>query len=666
MKISFEKWQERQEQLRARRENQVYQSSITPIVFESHHPNSLRHLASDTNWSIYIDETGKHFGFTTSEESLASHQIGRIVALAVPSRTKLNPILDGFHAAEASSQDVDSKLEYLLRQDVGIFGFTVSDPEALAGNWFSHTVLLARWVLLQLPIPVGERSQVSFFIERNDARLAYQPIDSLATLLEGELQAIDSERYKNLTLNTQLMGKDHHMNAYVDVLAFTWGSPSQVSKDRLKKSGLAGHCFLRPDQQSMDRLYLSIARGKKLHVKDWYELCSAVNRESEHGLLAHYLHQLGTQTQNDLQEWHSYLDEVRNRMRSGDYRLNEVSSALDWLEKYTPKSERLPAIYRLPLETTRLGQENHLGKVNFERLQTCIELIQQLEEEDAQQACGALLRVLVSASNNFEFQILKPLLNEWIDKPIAVSGLANYARLHSSLGQIYAFTNNSEEAIKHFNKAIDLFDRLSDKQRANREKQQTNAYRLICLMDLEQVDENAFLRELTSNKNLIPHSRQLASSGNNLRYPHHLWLRALVSLPNAPSDIKDAYLEQSHQWQYGDDHPWGLIDAYRAWLLQIDEQNEMASQCMSRAVELCAQKKNGPILWWIAEVLRTLAQALGIDNIELPSDKQREFLKEVLPSAPHEQLLSFASEGKLSDKKQILIYLKLCLPFNFH
>lgn len=665
LKKTLESWLKRQEQLKERKASPVYCSSITPVVFSDRHPNSLRHLSPASDWTVYIDETGQMFDETAKSEAIHSIQVGRVVALVVPSRTQLKPLPTGFHATEAPPETVDQTLEYILGQDVGIFGFSVNDPSVFAGNWFNHIVLLARWVLLQLPIDPSTATRVNFLIERNDARLAHQSIGSLANLLEGELQAIDAERYATVQISTQLMSKNHVMNGYVDTLAFTWGSPSAVSKDRLKKSALLGHCFLRPDQQAMEHLYLAVGRGNKLLASDWFAFCTAAAQEPDGGVLGRCLQQLGEKVQLSLASWQYYLDEVRAKFRSKDYRLAEINFALDWLEKYIPEGEELPAIYRLPLETSRLSQENHSGKVNMARLQTCFQLINQLEEEDAQQACGALLRVAVSGSNHFEFKILQPMLEKWLAMPIAVSGLANYARLHSSLGQMYAFAHESQAAIAHFDQALVLFDRLSDKRKAMREKQQTNAYRMICLMDQDQVNASTFLAELASNGSLADYSRLLAASGQSLRYSHHLWLRTLLCFPEVSVEARMAYLEVRHQWQYGEDHPWGLIDAYRAWLLKLEGKDYQANERMINAIQLCSKVDSGSTLWWMAEVLRTLAKALNLQNVDQPSAETRSYLQKVLPAAPHESLSIFAREQSLGHEK-IMYWLKQCLPFNFH
>ncbi|NLY12446.1 MAG: hypothetical protein GXZ10_02380 [Gammaproteobacteria bacterium] len=658
-------WQKRQAQLKERSANRNYVSGLTPLKFSEHHPNSLRHMEPSESWTVYIDESGRDFDESAQEYALNNPKVGKVVALVVPSRTQLTNLQPGFHANELTSKQVDETLGYLLRQDVGVFGFSVQDPGAFAGNWFSHIVLLARWVLLQLPIIAQHVTRVNFYIERNDGRLAYQNITSLASLLEGELQAIDNERFAKLRLSMELMDKKHPHNGYVDTLAFTWGSSASESKDRLKKSALMGHCFLHPNQQAMERLYLAISRNGELAPSDWFALCTAAIEEPRKGVLSHYLQRLGEQILNNTAQWLSYLEEVRQQLRSKNYRLSSIGQALDWLETFTPRGEALPAIYRLSLETARLAQENHLGKVNLNRLQICLELIKQLEDEDAQEACSALLRVAVNGTNNFEFKVLQPTVEKWLKKPIALAGLANYAKLHSSLGQMLAFTGELDLAIEQFDHAIALFGRLSDKQQAQREQMQTQAYRLICLMDQGEVAPAQIMLELSGTQNLLKYSRTLASSGQNLRYTQHLWLRALLVFPKQTQEARDAYLEQAHQWQYGEDHPWGLIAAYRGWLLHLTGQSLDASQHFSNAIALCDDAETGPVLWWMAEVLRTLAQTLGVTPVEQPSRQMREYLQVVLVAAPHQALENFAQADQCSHE-QIMQHLQLCLPFNFH
>jgi len=66
-----------------------------------------------------------------------------------------------------------------------------------------------------------------------------------------------------------------------------------------------------------------------------------------------------------------------------------------------------------------------------------------------------------------------------------------------------------------------------------------------------------------------------------------LWLRALLNLPEKTSAAREVYLSQSHMWQSGSDHPWGLVSAYRAWLLKQGGKEADASLKMNLAIDLC-------------------------------------------------------------------------------
>lgn len=665
LKIELDKILKHQQQSAQRKKHFTNSSNIRPVNFSDYHPLSLPYMLPYADWSIYIDESGQYFSHLSDEHGHSSPELGRVVALAVPGRTRLKGFSKPFHATESTPAEVDDCIQYILEQDVGVFGFTVNDPEAFAANWYSHIVLLIRWVLMQLPIVSGEPARAAFYIERNDAKLASRSIDSLASQLEGELQAINPSRFSGLQITTQLMDKNHPMNGYVDALAYTWGSPAAHSRDRLKKSSLLGHCLLTPDQQSMHRLYLAASRNEGLASAEWYQLCTAAANEPRQGFLGDQLKHLGLKTAGDFRLWQRYLDEIRERFRSKNYSLTQISHALDWLEKHKPLGHELPDIYRLPLETARLGQENHQGKVNLERLKTCLQLINRLEEEDAQQACGALLRVAVSGSNSFEFKLLQPVVQQWLDKPVAVSGLASYARLHSTLGQMHAFCHEHEQAIEHFEQAIDLLAKLSDPQRAKREISQTEAYRRIALMDSMTTLSADFLELLAEDTDTNAYSRAIAVSSQNMRYEHHLWLRTLISFPDETANAGKTYIMQSHLWTSGMDHPWGLIAAYRGWLLHNAERAAEAIKQFNHAIELCDQPSNGPVLWWMAEVLRTLASAIGITTQQLPSQEERDRLHIILPAAPHEHLQAFAQAGPCSSTNA-LTWLKRCLPFNFH
>src|SRR5690606_3774627 len=145
----------------------------------------------------------------------------------------------------------------------------------------------------------------------------------------------------------------------------------------------------------------------------------------------------------------------------------------------------------LPLETARLAAGNHRGQVDLPRIQRSLQLMQQLRDEQPAEACEALLRLTASTANAFEFEALRNAVEQWLAEPVAVPGLLNHAKLHSTLGQLEALSGRPDAALVHFDRALDAFARLSDPQQATRDAAQPRTYRLIAEMDSPGVDAEA-------------------------------------------------------------------------------------------------------------------------------------------------------------------------------
>ncbi len=264
---------------------------------------------------------------------------------------------------------------------------------------------------------------------------------------------------------------------------------------------------------------------------------------------------------------------------------------------------------------------------------------------------------------------------------MAVAGLLNYGKLQSTKGQLLAFQGKARQSLPYFEKALSSFDRLSDRIQAKRESRQTRTYRLIALMDAalmqsaEGESDEAVQLVLAE---IIQHfgdrepeyvSQFMVRSTHDERFDHHLWLRAMVYFPNELVETQQIYLKQSTQWREGQDHPWPLISAYRAWLLHEAGNKAAAQQQIERAIFACEDLDHGPTLLWMAEVLRTLALALGLNpENEHPSMMQRDHLQKHLLHAPHAALSTFAQavSGQPISHADILAHLAACLPFNFH
>ncbi len=680
-----------------------YLSGIEPVVLAAGvpHPNSLAHLPPAMLWTVYIDETGERFEDDTDGLALRDRALGRLVALAVPAGTTLPP-LRGFHGTEASSAQTDEVVQRLLRSPVGILGFTVHDRSSCNQYWLGHVRHLVRWVLLQLPVQTtGEAPcKVQVLIEQRDNHTPHDDLRFMARVLESELRALDPARFGQLLLTLEFMDKAHPHNGHVDALAFTWGSPAAASRDRLKKSALLGHCLIEVPTDTTHHLYLALGQHGPLSERHWYALCSAASAAPAQGLLARALQRIGADCQGGAStgavSWPACLAHVQQRLHGKDYRLDELGHALDWLQHHAPEGRHLPAPLQLQLHSARLARANHQGQADAAQLGACLELALQLRDEAPEMACEVLLRLVSATTNHFEFDALQGTVQDWLAQPHGGCGLALRGKLHSSLGQMHAFASQADAAQAAFGQAQACFGRLSDPAQRQREQLQTGQYALIAQLDALTAGPGradaqavaAFIADLhqhlhqAGGKGDGPAlSRSLAYSGQARRYAHHLWLRALVALPQALAAEREAYVQQHPQWQVEPDHPWPLICAYRAWLLHDAGHGAQAAEEMALAIALCMQPGHGLTLRWMAEVLRALAQHLGLaqhaPDPEVartlhPGAAEREQLHTLLPHAPHQALARFANPGAAdpadaaADAPTPWQQLALCLPFNFH
>ena len=664
-----------------RREQARQSSNVHVTLVDGRHPNSLRLQEPSTDWNIYIDETGRIFDESARQLSAADRTVGKVVALAVPARVVLEP-LGGFHATDNMVEQVDNVVQRVLDAPVGILGVSVQSDAARNNSWIGHVLHLIRWTLLQLPVPEGAGDcQIHIHIEKRGQFDRWTDLKVVREALAGEMAALDSSRFANIKLKIEFIGKDHPMNGYVDAVAYTWGSPLPASKDRLERSQLRGHCLVDADEVSLHHLYLALSQHGPLAPLDWYTLCAAAASEPLDSFLSRSLESLGQELQQHPAQWQGYIDEVQVRLRSKRYVLSELRHAIAWLQRFAGTTQVLPSILQLQLSSSNLALANHQGDVGPERIAPCIGLVKELHDEAPDLACEAILRMASALTNNFEFGKLDHVIDEWLDYPVAVAGLLNYGKLQSSRGQSLAFQGKAHEALPFFDLAIASFERLSDPAQAERESRQTDVYRLIALVDDAfrhgAPGESSELVRLALSE-IVQHfdsrnpeeiSRKLATSRQDERFAHHLWLRALVYFPNEMALARESYMQEMAQWQDGRDHPWPLIQAYRGWLLHEAGYSEAARQRFEQAISACEDASHGSTLMWMSQVLRLLVLALGFpEGVECDALVQRDELKKLLPAAPHAALSVFAASvaGPPMARAELLSHLDACLPFNFH
>lgn len=630
-----------------------------------HHPNSLLHLKPQPFWEVVIDETGSQFGQDATDIPLASPDLGRVVALAVPGKQAVLPEIGQHHATEQSHQHNDTLVQRLLEAPVGILGFTVKDKDILhAYSWLSAIHTLCRWVLRHLPMHTGQPVRVDFLIEQRGN--AGADLAAVAELLMAELHSLNAERFANVKVNMAFINKSgHRYNGYVDTIAHTWGSQAAASKDRLKKSAWLEHCLLRPTDETLSRLLLAMD-GEPLSGHDWLALMGQLKELPEHSLAQNSLQRLGEQVAQEPGLWQQYVTHISQELAGKHYRLTELVPALNWLQQYTPAGHALPATLELQWLAGKLAVANHLGQLNMEMVARCFALSEQLKEEDARLVAEVLLRLVVSATNSYQFELAGQVLDHLEQLSAVALGLQNQGKLLSSRGQVLAFMGQHAEATSYFEKALAVFARLSDPSLAHREQAQTGLYRLFTLLDDTAVSDADWVREAELytqahlGKDLPATLRALAYSQEPQRWLHHLLLRAMCLRPGLAADYVIHYVQQEHQWQAGDYHPWPLIGFYRGWLLHQLGREQDARKHWQHALACCAQ--GGATLQWMGQVLTNLVMSLGGQAVPL-NEEQLQRLHRQIPALPLATLQALDASASHEQRGQ---YLAECLPFNFH
>ncbi len=671
------KQREHLQQQRAKTQhNATYTISTPPLIVSAEgHPNAITNLNPSPSWTVLVDETGKAFDNEVEELNLNHKDVGKVVALAIPQGVGLAPLGAGFHAVNESNARIERILSDLTAQPVGIFGFSSKDPVAGRFSWLQQIDQLVRWVLRLLPMKQGVPTRVKFSIENRGGYNSRVDWKIRTETLLAELHQLDPKRYAQLSLSIEFIDKNSEpLNGYVDTLANCWGSPQKDKKKLLRHFALPGHCLLLPSGEHVyERLLLTLEGGQALRPSDWYALLqAAVDEEGQAFTLLHNcLQQLGDTVKQQPKLWEGYLQEVQAQLRLKSYSLAGLQSTLDWLETHKPDGETLPPLLSLRQQGARLALQNHRGFCDMALVASAFETANQLIDEDAPQACEIILRSVVAATNAFDFNSMEGFIQQWLTLPVASVGLLNHAKLLSTQGQLHAFRGEYTAADECFVKAITTFERLSDPLQASREVQQTTAYRLFAMLSSPETAFEVFNTLLESYLTAMLHCSidqlpgKLARSGSNLRFAHQLYLRALLTYPDEMADQCVFYLDTRLDWQQGEDHPWPLILAYRAWLLSDAGQRNQASELLQQAVELCEQQ-SGSILQWLGCVIQALGEQLQLSMPYLePLNPKREALRTLLPAAPHAEL-DRALQIQDHSRSALINMLNQTLPFNFH
>lgn len=637
------------------------QHPLPPVSQPALHPKDIRGLQPSPAWTLLIDETGTTFDGTAEALSPGDRALGRLVGLLLPESHGLAPLPRGWHAVNQGIAEIDRVVQAILNTPAGVLGVTVQQlPLAPMERWTFGVLRLIDLVLRLLPlagpttltVQVEQRAEFSGGMEW--PAIAYDAILRLS-------QAYP-DRAARIQCRVQVIAKDGSpLNGYVDALAFIWGSPAPHSRECLKKTGLAGTCFLPGDAAAISRAWEWLDRGITLEGGDWATLLAQPEAGQPGSLAGTILERLGQASQNDAALWRRYLDHTLGHLESKAIDLRGLGRQVEWLERWLPEGQKeLPPVPHLLWLTAKLAKANHLGEVELAWISDMEKLGNDLFDENPHLVCRAELNVAVTATNGFAFDLASRVLDRWRDLPKAVPGLRYWAQVQSSLGQHAAFRGDHAAAVPLFDQALAAFARLSNPEEGRRETQQTQAYRAIALMDDPAGADTEVHAAVEAVVGPLPETvaRLAGSDADADKYPHHLLLRWLVQRPD-PS-LRAAYLQQRAHWQVGEGHPWPLIQLYRGFLLRPDDP-AAARKLALEGYALATAENQGPLVRLIGAGCRAIAAAWGepwpdADTLLVPIENK-------LPLA---RARVAAVRRFLVRPGDPLELLRTVLPFNFH
>jgi hypothetical protein len=617
-------------------------------------------LPCQPSWTLLVDETGASF----TQDGAQRGRKGRFVGLLLPPEPGLSELRQ-FHAADAPLDEVDDAVQCVLDAPVGVFGTTVVNlPPRPGDRWASGVLALVAWVARLLPLAGADskaRVRLRVLVEQRGAFGRGTRWEAPRDQLLDELARVDAARAKRLDVKLELVAKDGHpCMGYVDALAFTWGSPTPASKERLRRSGLQHHCLLESDGPRLRAAWDHLKLYDHIDPQEWRWLLGLSDSAAQGSIPSVLLARAALPCSKGTDRWQRYSDCMQKHMESKAVDLRQLGREVQWLQAAAPGREQLPATARVAFLTAELAEASHRGQIALPVIESELdELSERLLEEDARLICQADLYRAVLETNRFAFDRASEILARWETLPRAVPGLQLWGRVRSSLGQHAAFRGDHAEAVHLFEQALQAFERLSDQRSAGLDITQTSTYLALVYLDQPdslEADLLAAVKRVTGS--LDEAVERLSRSDEPCdKYAHHLLLRTL--LQRGKQGWSQAYLEQRRSWRSGYGHPWQLIELYRALLLQ-DTDHRGAGEHLATAISLAMSPEHGATMKLIGVTLATIAHGWGV---EWPHAEH--MLDAVQASLPKAGERIDVLRSSLRVPMEPLVLLKETLPFNF-
>ena len=148
------------------------------------------------------------------------------------------------------------------------------------------------------------------------------------------------------------------------------------------------------------------------------------------------MRRLGERCQTQSEIWQNYLQTVRQRLNEKDYRPQALDEILGWLQTHAPAENKLPPLLQLRFQAARLAADNHQGRMRLEAVKNLLDLGNQLKHEAAPEIAQVYNRLAVAATNVYEFDHAKQILQHALKLPEIAVGRQQYGRLQSGMAEL--------------------------------------------------------------------------------------------------------------------------------------------------------------------------------------------------------------------------------------
>jgi len=318
---------------------------------------------------------------------------------------------------------------------------------------------------------------------------------------------------------------------------------------------------------------------------------------------------------------------------------------------------------RLLFRLSQLRIANHEGRV-VDAARRVLQ-VQQLERlvagEDPSLTLESALNRAVHHLNAYNFKGAERVLTVWARDPrLAGLGSRDRGALLSSIGQALAFQGRERDAMRLFERALALFEQITEPDEREKEIRHTGCLLAIAAMDCGSRDAEALVEAVVGR---MGRAAEVLSVGEEPRYLHHLLLRYLVLSGRHPRAIRRC-LNVTASWSDGTLFPFPLIDFYRAVMLRQAGDEAGSRRWLERALELAYESEKTPTLHMIGLGIAAAAKIAGLARPALDVGLAARRLRRALPMASKridraEAICAGAPARGLSEE------LRYILPFNY-